>query len=349
MLLTGGCGFIGVNLALSLLRRPRSEIEILVVLDAMVEGSDWDNLDAIEAEDIRWCSSEGACDTSTADSSAPCHTCHGSRRRFRFVCGRYGDRVCVDHLLKRYRIDTVMHLAGETNVDRSYLNPRACIETNIVETHSFFEALRDYEFQMQGLGGGVPRGPRTWVHLKLVLYMSTDEIYGDSREEYVTEKAEARPTNVYAMTKYAAEMDALTFMSSYGMPSVRARCNNVYGPRQTEDKVIPRFLSLIRDGKPITIRGDGKQLRCWMNVEDVCAALWTILTRGKVGKAYNIGGGKETSILELAQHLFDASMAVDREGQLSSDLPGARGGGGTSGIPVGFEPRRGRGRGWRGG
>ena len=183
-----------------------------------------------------------------------------------------------------------MHLAGETHVARSYDNPIKSAEVNVMQTIYLLEACRSYG------------------KLKTFLYMSTDEVYGDANPIPCDECTSPDPTNPYSASKAAAEQFVRSFKHSFGLPVVVVRVNNVYGPRQTDDKVIPKFIKNIFLDQEISIHGTGQQCRNWLFVEDVCRALWAILCNRKIGETYNIGSPYEFSILDLAKVLFETIL-----------------------------------------
>jgi len=266
VLVTGGCGFVGSVLAHWLLSSDNPAVEgccvEVTVLDKLTHGSCPDNIGAL------------------AEMGKP---------RFSFVEGDFGDEALVEALLRERDIDCVMHLGGETHVDRSFADPEACLRNNAEGTWKLLQACR--------------RVPS----LRVFLMMSTDEIYGDEREAASAETDTPRPTNPYAASKVAAEALATVARSAYGLPVVTVRCNNIYGPMQTDDKVVPRFLALLADGSELQLHGGGAQTRTWVHVQDVCAALWAVACRGTLGGVYNIGSAHEISVAELARRLYHAS------------------------------------------
>lgn len=266
ILVTGGCGFIASNLVDWLL--VNTEVQKVVVLDNLSEGSNLDNISQWKDD-----------------------------KRFLFFKGEFGNKELVLSILREQEIDCIMHLAGETHVDRSYIDPQRCCQINVCQTISLLEACREY------------------AKLTLFFYMSTDEVYGDYNPLPNIEDTILHPTNPYAASKAAAEQFVHAYSVSYSIPTVTVRSNNVYGPKQSVDKVVPRFVSLLLKGSPITIHGTGEQKRNWIHVSDVCRAIWLVATRGKNGTTFNIGSNDEISILELAQVIHSI---LSKEGLLSS-------------------------------
>jgi dTDP-glucose 4,6-dehydratase len=185
-----------------------------------------------------------------------------------------------------------MHLAGETHVDRSFADPETCAITNVNKTLTFVARCSAYARAEPS-------------QLGRFLYMSTDEIYGDDRDHACREEEEPRPTNPYSASKAAAEQFVRAFVASAGFPAVIARPNNVYGPRQTRDKALPLFVERCMRRATIPIHGAGQQRRSWLHADDACRALWLIVTRGRVGQAYNIASSDEVSVLDLAIRVRD--------------------------------------------
>jgi len=188
----------------------------------------------------------------------------------------------VRKVIHDYQIDTIVHFAAQTHVDNSFVRSMDFTRDNIVGTHSLLEASR----------GLVER----FVHV------STDEVYGESHEVCYEDSALA-PTNPYAASKAAAEMICFSYWKSFKFPLLICRMNNAYGPGQYPEKVIPKFLKAIKEGQPCTIQGDGKQTRAFVHVEDIVRGIDTVLRKGTLGEAYNIGTDHQISILDLAKML----------------------------------------------
>ena len=209
--------------------------------------------------------------------------------RYTFVHGNVCDESLVLSLLRDHRVDVVMHFAAQSHVDRSFDTPRLFVEDNIQGTLSLMRAIHTY-----GL-------------LRCLLHFSTDEIYGDDPEcQPFTEESALNPTNPYSATKAAAEMMVRSYIQSFSIPVVIARCNNIYGPRQYKDKVIPLFADRLKKGLVCPVHGNGSQKRSFIHVRDVYEAIKCVLQKGAPGEVYNIGSDEELSILELVQHIQDA-------------------------------------------
>jgi dTDP-glucose 4,6-dehydratase len=193
--------------------------------------------------------------------------------RYVFVRGNIADADLVRHLFDSYTIDTVVHFAAQSHVQDSFTNPGKYVEDNIVGTHTLLEVSRQYG------------------KLELFVHISTDEVYGESllssQESQKTEQSILCPTNPYAATKASAELLAASYFHSFGLPIVITRGNNVYGPNQYPEKLIPRFIDLLKRGEPLTIQGNGTQVRGFLHVVDVARAVECILERKQIGDVYN--------------------------------------------------------------
>ncbi len=204
------------------------------------------------------------------------------------VQGSITDSRLVTSLLEQYQIDTVIHLAAESHVDKSFESSLVFTDTNVKGTHVLLQCSYAYG------------------RLKRFLHISTDEVYGETLGDAgVHEQTIRNPTNPYAASKAAAEMFVGAYYHSFGLPVIVTRGNNVFGPRQFPEKVIPKFICQLLRGQPLTIHGSGQAVRSFLYVTDVVEALLTVLRDGQVGEIYNIGGdpGHESTILSLAESL----------------------------------------------
>lgn len=204
---------------------------------------------------------------------------------FRFVKGDIGSADLVNFLLESENIDTIMHFAAQTHVDNSFGNSFEFTKNNIYGTHVLLESCK------------------TYGKIRRFIHVSTDEVYGETDEDAVVGNHEASqllPTNPYSATKAGAEMLVMAYGRSYGLPVITTRGNNVYGPNQFPEKLIPKFMLLAMAGKPLSIHGDGGNVRSYLYCEDVAEAFEVILHRGEVGHIYNIGTKKERKVLDVA-------------------------------------------------
>ncbi|KAK9150775.1 hypothetical protein Syun_009084 [Stephania yunnanensis] len=207
---------------------------------------------------------------------------------FKFVKGDIGSADLVNFLLITESIDTIMHFAAQTHVDNSFGNSFEFTKNNIYGTHVLLEACK------------VTGQIRRFIHV------STDEVYGETDEDAVVGNHEASqllPTNPYSATKAGAEMLVMAYGRSYGLPVITTRGNNVYGPNQFPEKLIPKFILLAMRGKPLPIHGDGSNVRSYLYCEDVAEAFEVILHRGEVGHVYNIGTKKERRVIDVAKDI----------------------------------------------
>ena len=219
--------------------------------------------------------------------------------RYHLVKGNLCSFDLIANILEIYQIDTVIHFAAQSHVQNSFDNALQYTHDNVVGTHTLLEASRKY--------GKLVR----FIHI------STDEVYGESmleeNEEKKNENSILCPTNPYAATKAAAELIAKSYYHSFKMPIIITRGNNVYGPNQYPEKLIPRFVELLLDNQPVTIQGDGSNVRAFLHVNDVCSALKLILEKGEIGEIYNIGSDDhhEYTVKQVAYMLINKIKQVD--------------------------------------
>ena len=207
------------------------------------------------------------------------------------------DAPAVREVLIRHEITHVLHLASESHVDRSIRGPADFIATNIVGTFHLLEACRVVW----------PEGfPGRRFHL-----VSTDEVYGSlGPTGLFTESTPYAPNSPYSASKASANLLARAYHHTYGLPVVTTNCSNNYGPRQYPEKLIPVVIQSLIERRPVPVYGDGLYVRDWLYVRDHCEALWQVLTRGRDGEVYNIGGHNEWANLRLVEHLCDLVDAV---------------------------------------
>ncbi|MBX3734138.1 MAG: dTDP-glucose 4,6-dehydratase [Verrucomicrobiae bacterium] len=207
------------------------------------------------------------------------------------------DAPAVREVLIRHEITHVLHLASESHVDRSIRGPADFIATNIVGTFHLLEACRAVW----------PEGfPGRRFHL-----VSTDEVYGSlGPTGRFTESTPYAPNSPYSASKASANLLARAYHHTYALPVVTTNCSNNYGPRQFPEKLIPVVIQCLVERRPVPVYGDGLYVRDWLYVRDHCEALWQVLTRGRDGEVYNIGGHNEWANLRLVEHLCDLVDAV---------------------------------------
>jgi len=292
ILVTGGAGFIGSNFIRYLLR---AEPEIHIInIDKLTYAGSLDNL---------------------TDLPDP--------MRHNFVQGDICDRALVDDLFRQHSIDTVVHFAAETHVDRSILGPAPFIQTNVVGTFTLLEAARQawVEDKIQTLDQ---------VHFH---HVSTDEVFGslEPNDPHFSETTPYAPNSPYAASKAASDHLVRAYSHTYGLPVTITNCSNNYGPFQFPEKLIPLTILNAMQGKSLPIYGDGQQVRDWLYVEDHCEAIHLILRKGTLGETYNIGGNNQPVNLLVAREicaimddLHPESPHVPHESliQMVSDRPG---------------------------
>lgn len=214
-------------------------------------------------------------------------------QNYKFIEGNLQSYDLIKHIIKTYKPTHIIHFAAQSHVQNSFTDSIQYTKDNILGTHNLLEVNRLHNPELQKF-----------------IHVSTDEVYGESmldeNENHKTEQSILCPTNPYAATKAGAELIAQSYNHSFGMPVIITRGNNVYGPNQYPEKVIPRFINQLKEDKPITIQGDGSCVRAFLHAYDTATAFETILEKGKVGEIYNIGcdEGMEYSILELAKILI---------------------------------------------
>lgn len=209
-----------------------------------------------------------------------------SSQNFKFVKGDIASADLVNHLLVAEGVDTIMHFAAQTHVDNSFGNSFEFTANNIYGTHVLLEACK------------LTRQIKRFIHV------STDEVYGES-DVYAdvgnSEASQLLPTNPYSATKAGAEMLVMAYRQSYGLPTITTRGNNVYGPNQFPEKLIPKFILLAMKGQPLPIHGDGSNVRSYLYCEDVAEAFEVILHHGVLGHVYNIGTKRERCVTNVAR------------------------------------------------
>ena len=200
------------------------------------------------------------------------------------------DRAALDRIFAQHKPDAVMHLAAESHVDRSIDGPGAFIQTNITGTYTLLEAARAY-----WQGAGKPDGFR--FH-----HISTDEVFGSlGPTGQFTEDTPYDPRSPYSASKAASDHLVRAWGETYGLPIIMTNCSNNYGPFHFPEKLVPVVILMALAGQPIPVYGDGANVRDWLFVEDHADALLTVLTKGELGRSYNIGGENEVSNLELVK------------------------------------------------
>ena len=262
LLITGGAGFIGSNFVHHWLAHTREGR--VVVFDALTYAGNIDNLTDLEGNP-----------------------------RYQFVRGDICNETQVRDLMVQHQIDTLVHFAAESHVDRSILGPDDFIRTNVVGTHSLLKAAK-----------------ALWIDQKIVPahrfhHVSTDEVYGSLGPEDAPfhEDSPYAPNSPYSASKAASDHLVRAYHETYGLNTTVTNSSNNYGPYHFPEKLIPLTIVNILLGKPLPVYGDGLQIRDWLHVEDHCAAIALALSRGESGEVYNIGGNSETTNIHIVRTL----------------------------------------------
>lgn len=267
ILITGGAGFIGSALVRHIIKNKN---DCVINVDKLTYAGNLESLTEIE-----------------------------SNERYVFEKIDICNREELDRIFAQYRPDAVMHLAAESHVDRSITGPTEFIQTNIFGTYNLLEAARQYWSQLDTEAKNSFR-----FH-----HISTDEVYGDlpHPSEYdgelplFTEETSYEPSSPYSASKASSDHLVRAWLRTYGLPTIVTNCSNNYGPYHFPEKLIPLVILNALDGKPLPIYGKGDQIRDWLFVEDHARALYKVVTEGKVGETYNIGGHNEKQNIEVVQ------------------------------------------------
>ncbi len=264
LLVTGGAGFIGSNFIRHYLgAHPEA---FIVNLDLLTYAGSLGNLDSLP-----------------------------DMQRYHFVQGNINDRMLVDQLLRDFDIDTIVHFAAESHVDRSIHSPEIFIETNVKGTFTLLEAARCYWLLEK----------RYTIDQCRFHHISTDEVYGSlSADDHpFSETTPYSPSSPYSASKAASDHLVGAYFSTYQLPVTITQCSNNYGPYQHSEKLIPKVILACLNEAPITVYGTGMNVRDWLYVEDHCRVIDSILGAGTVGENYNIGGETELSNMEVIHHI----------------------------------------------
>jgi UDP-glucose 4,6-dehydratase len=217
---------------------------------------------------------------------------------YKFIKCNLKDFEFINYILEKYHIDHIVHFAAQSHVQNSFDDSLIYTMDNVLGTHTLLESCRIYQKKTN--------------KLKKIIHVSTDEVYGETvNNDLKSETSMLIPTNPYAATKAGAEMIAMSYIKSYRLPIIITRGNNVYGPNQYPEKVIPLFIKQLKENQQVTIQGNGSALRSFLHVDDVSKAFETILFKGVIGEIYNIGTDQEYSVIDVAKILVKLIKKTD--------------------------------------
>jgi len=272
ILVTGGAGFIGSNFIRHLMSsHPGYKI---VNVDTLTYAGNLDNLRGIDTD-----------------------------LRYTFVKGDICDSNLINTILEKHEIDTIVHFAAESHVDRSIADASVFVRTNVLGTHTLLDAARRHAI-------------RKFIHI------STDEVYGSIPEGSFKETDILTPSSPYSSSKAGSDLLALSYFTTYNLPVIVTRCTNNFGPYQYPEKLIPLFVTNLIDGKKVPVYGTGKNIRDWIHVNDHCRAVDFLLHKGKTGEIYNIGGGSEKTNLEITEKILELLRKDESMIEYVTDRPG---------------------------
>lgn len=261
ILVTGGAGFIGSAVVRHIINHTQDSV---INLDKLTYAGNLDSLSSIAHSD-----------------------------RYTFEHADICDRAALDKIFAEHQPDAIMHLAAESHVDRSIDSAGEFIHTNIVGTFTLLEAARAY-YQT------LPENRKAQFRFH---HISTDEVYGDlhGTDDLFTETTPYAPSSPYSASKASSDHLVRAWRRTYGLPTIVTNCSNNYGCYHFPEKLIPHMILNALDGKPLPVYGDGKQIRDWLYVEDHARALYLVVTQGKIGETYNIGGFNEKQNIEVVR------------------------------------------------
>ncbi len=272
ILITGGAGFIGSNFIRKFIGRPDIEI---VNIDALTYAGNLGNLSDIEHQ-----------------------------TNYHFVKGSIGDEALVRKTIGDYEINGIINFAAESHVDRSILNSKPFIDTNVAGTLTLLDAAREF-------------------NINRFLQVSTDEVYGSlGADGLFTEETPVSPNSPYSASKASADHLVQAYHETYGLPTVITRCSNNYGPFQFPEKLIPLMILNALEDKDLPVYGDGLNVRDWIHVEDHCEAIYLIFAQGRDGDVYNIGGNAERTNIEIVKLLLSILGKPESLIKFVKDRPG---------------------------
>ncbi len=261
LLITGGCGFIGSNFVDLVLNEKSPSVNKVVNLDALTYAGSLDNTREFEENEKYIFEKVNLCDLQE-----------------------------VARVVEEHDITHVVHLAAESHVDNSILNPRAFIDTNVVGTYNLLQVAKEYELRFH--------------------HVSTDEVYGELGDTgKFTEETSYDPRNPYSASKAASDFLVMAYYYTYGLNVTISNCSNNYGPRQHREKFIPKVISCLLNGNKIPLYGTGTNIRDWIYVKDHCEGIWNVLQNGTIGETYCIGADCEKRNIDVIKDICGAMKA----------------------------------------
>jgi dTDP-glucose 4,6-dehydratase len=266
ILVTGAAGFIGCNFVRYMLEK-HPELHI-ISYDKLTYAGSLDNLADLPNE-----------------------------KNHTFIKGDICDRELVDKVLRAHHIDTIVHFAAESHVDRSITGPTEFIQTNIVGTFTLLESARQFWLE-----------EKKWNNTQCRFHhISTDEVYGTLGPNVppFTETTPYAPNSPYSASKASSDHLVRAYFHTYKLPTTLTNCSNNYGPYQNPEKFIPTVIRSCKEWKNIPVYGDGSNIRDWLHVSDHCSAIDVVIHQGVIGESYNVGGDAEKSNLDVVDTICD--------------------------------------------
>jgi dTDP-glucose 4,6-dehydratase len=272
ILVTGGAGFIGSNFILHMMNS-HPEVEV-INLDVLTYAGNLNNLKGVD-----------------------------KNPRYTFIKGDICDPDIVNTILDRFNVDTIVHFAAESHVDRSITKASEFVRTNVLGTHNLLECARHHP-------------------VTRFIHVSTDEVYGSTLKGSFTEKAILSPSSPYSASKAGSDLLVLSYFTTYKLPVIITRCTNNFGPCQYPEKLIPLFVTNLIAGRKVPVYGTGKNVRDWIHVSDHCRAVEFLLEKGIPGEIYNIGGGNEKTNIEITEKILTLLKKDKSWIEFVTDRPG---------------------------
>ena len=288
ILVTGGAGFIGSNFIQYVLDKDQS-IALILNLDLLTYAGNLENLKSVE-----------------------------NNPRYQFVQGDICDAELVDQIFTKYEIDTVVHFAAESHVDRSITDPQIFLKTNILGTQVLLDtAKKHWNLHPED------KYCREYRPGVKYLQVSTDEVYGAlGKTGMFMETTPLSPNSPYSASKASADLFVRAYHETFGLPVNITRCSNNYGPYQFPEKLIPLMIHNCMEDKKLPVYGDGMQIRDWLHVKDHCAAIYTVLQKSVDGEIYNVGGNNEKANIEIVKLILHELGKSEELIEYVADRPG---------------------------